>query len=98
TADRYVIYKSTVSPVREVYANQVTKLPVRGNWFHAPVGEAGSYYYKIVPLDEYNNRGASTEIGPFTVSGVPAIPSDIIVDDEQAQVVGAWTRGTSAVD
>jgi len=95
---RYIIYKSTTQPVREVWANQVTKLPAKGNWFHAPVGEAGSYYYKIVTLDDYNNRGAAVEIGPYTVAGVVAQPDDIIVDNLNATVTGAWSAGTFSAD
>lgn len=101
TADRYLIYKSTTQPVREIWENQVTKLPVKGHFFNAPVGTAGNYYYKIVSIDEYNNHGPATVIGPITVGGIPAAPADIISDDDvaaQATVVGAWTRGTSSAD
>lgn len=100
TAAGYYIYKSTTSPVKETYANQVNKLPLPGDavWYHAPVGAAGSYYYRIVAVDDYNNRSEAVEIGPYTVAGEPPIPDDIIVDNPEATRVGTWSVGTSAVD
>lgn len=96
TASKYFIYKSTTQPVRESWANQVTKLPVGGNWFHAPVGVAGNYYYRIVPVDDYNNRGDAMEIGPISVDGTVSTPDDLIIDNTEATVVGAWSTGTGA--
>lgn len=98
TPEYYYIYKSTSQPIIENYANLVTKLPAKGNWHHEPVGEAGAYFYKIVPADDYNNRGPATEIGPITVDGIAPTPADIIVDDADATLAGAWVVSSSSAD
>src|SRR5690606_20188277 len=89
---------SSTSPVAETYANLLTKKPITTNWYIPASGIAGSYYYKIVSLDDYNNKGTAVTVGPVTVSGITAPPADIIVDNPSATVTGAWTTATSATD
>jgi uncharacterized lipoprotein YddW (UPF0748 family) len=100
TAARYLIYRSTTSPVKEYRSNLVTLATIPGSAtsYTVPTGWAGSYYFRIVPVDDYNNHGPATEIGPVTVTGEPTPPADIIVDNPQAAFAGTWYTGTSATD
>lgn len=97
---RYLIYKSTSSPVKEYRSNLVTLATIPGSAtsYTVPTGWAGTYYYRIVPVDDYNNRGPAREVGPVTVAGEPLPPADIIVDNPQATFAGTWYTGTSATD
>ncbi|MGB9692332.1 MAG: family 10 glycosylhydrolase, partial [Candidatus Sumerlaeaceae bacterium] len=100
TAAQYLIYRSTTSPVKEYRENLVTysTIPGTATSYTVPTGWAGTYYFKIVPVDDYNNRGPATTVGPVTVTGEPTPPADIIVDNPQATFAGTWYTGTSATD
>lgn len=98
TASGYLIYASTSSSVSETYANLLTKKPITTNWYMPKVGVTGNYYYKIVSVDDYNNRGTAVSAGPLNVGGSIVPPADIIVDNPAATVTGSWTAGTSATD
>jgi uncharacterized lipoprotein YddW (UPF0748 family) len=100
SAASYLIYRSTTSPVKEYRSNQVTYATVPGaaNNYTVATGFAGTYYYRIVPVDDYNNRGTASQVGPITVTGEPTPPADIIVDNPQATLVGSWTLASSATD
>ncbi|AXA36788.1 N-acetylmuramoyl-L-alanine amidase [Candidatus Sumerlaea chitinivorans] len=100
TADQYLIYRSTTTPVKEYRSNLVTfaKIPGSATSYTVPTGWAGTYYYRIVPVDDYNNRGPAREVGPITVTGEPTPPADIIVDNPSATFAGTWYTGTSATD
>ncbi len=73
----YLIYRSTSSSVRELYSNQVgVSQTITGNSFtDGPFPTAGNYYYKIVPVDDYNNKGTATLVGPVSV-----VSADVIVE------------------
>jgi len=98
TAVHYLVYVGTAPNVRAHRANQVTVAAVTNTSLVVPVSFAGQYYYKIVPVDDYNNRGGAVEIGPISVTGEPAPPPEVIVDNPQATMAGTWTLATSAGD
>jgi uncharacterized lipoprotein YddW (UPF0748 family) len=100
TADHYLIYRSSSSPVREFRANLVTlaTIPGAANSYTVATGWAGTWYYRIVPVDDYNNHGPATEVGPVTVTGEPTPPADVIVDNPQGTFAGTWYTGTSSTD
>ncbi|MCX7719452.1 MAG: fibronectin type III domain-containing protein, partial [Candidatus Sumerlaeaceae bacterium] len=96
---KYLVYKSKTTPVKEYWSNLVSdSVPGTATSFRVPTGFAGTYYYRVVPVDDYNNRGPAAQAGPVTVTGEPEPPADIIVDNPQATATGAWTIATSAAD
>jgi uncharacterized lipoprotein YddW (UPF0748 family) len=100
TAAKYLIYRSTSSTVKEYWANLLTPLGISGNAtsFTVPAGATGTYYYKIVPVDDYNNHGPASTKGPISPNGTPALPGDTIVDNPAATLNLGWTVGTSSTD
>ena len=100
TADGYVLYRSKTSPVKEYRANQITLNVISGGVtsYVVPTDFAGAYYYKIVPLDDYNNRGPASTSGPITVAGEPAPPADVVVDNPAATFTGSWSVASSSTD
>jgi hypothetical protein len=82
-ASRYLIYRGTTVGVKQYYATLRNKAAVvTATAYSDIVPASGSYYYKVVPLDDYNNRGTAVEIGPVSVTGAaassaPAAPSNI---------------------
>ncbi len=70
SASRYLIYRSTSSAVKPYYENLANKgQTVTGTSFtDGGFPTSGNYYYRIVPVDDYNNKGASTVVGPVAAS------------------------------
>jgi uncharacterized lipoprotein YddW (UPF0748 family) len=100
-AHSYLIYRGTAPGVKEYWTNlATTKLldDQPSNNFVVPAGLAGSYYYRIVSVDHYNNHGPAVEIGPFAVSGSVPPPPDVIVDNPDATFTGAWSSGSFSAD
>lgn len=66
SASRYLIYTSTSSAVPPYYANQVDPATVitGSSYTVGPFPSSGNYYFRIVPVDAYNNKGPSTVVGP----------------------------------
>ena len=100
TANGYMLYRSKTSPVKEYRANQITLNAIAGSAtsYVVPTDFEGSYYYKIVPLDDYNNRGPASTSGLITVAGEPAPPADVVVDNPAASFTGTWSVGFSSSD
>lgn len=72
---RYLIYKSTTSDVKQYYQNLVNPATnITGNSY-TDAGSAGTFYYRVVAVDDYNNRAASAVVGPVTLSS-----ADVIVE------------------
>lgn len=90
---RYLIYRSTSSQVKPYYANQVgTAQTITGNSFtDGPFPTSGNYYYRIVPVDDYNNKGPSSVAGPVAVTS-----ADVIVESRQSN--GAVTASPTYVE
>jgi hypothetical protein len=79
----YRIYRSTTTPVAITWANLVNKTTlVNGtSWLDTLATGMVSgtpYYYALVPVDSYNNRATSNEVGPVT-----ATSGDVIVESRQ---------------
>jgi uncharacterized lipoprotein YddW (UPF0748 family) len=98
----YLVYRSASSPVKQYYANLVNRnFTVTGNSFAdtASTGLAsGPYYYKVVPVDDYNNKGDSNQVGPVT----PDFPEAIIESRsggknfaKYSEIAGNWSDSTS---
>jgi hypothetical protein len=87
TAVRYLIYRGTSAGVKMYYANQLAKTStITGNSYTDIGAPAGTLYYKIVAVDDYNNKTA-VEVGPVTVNGL-----DIYVESRQSAAnAGALT-------
>lgn len=75
SASRYLIYRvtsaqrTTAGSVKPYYANLVNRTTTVTGSSCADTGlAAGTYYYKIVPVDDYNNKGPATEVGPVSVT------------------------------
>ncbi|MBX7245903.1 MAG: family 10 glycosylhydrolase [Candidatus Sumerlaeaceae bacterium] len=84
-ASRYLVYRSTLPGVREYYAmlrNKATT--VTATSFADTVPGAGTYYYSVVAVDDYNNRSTPVETGPVAATGAafsstPSAPTNIRV-------------------
>lgn len=64
---RYLIYRSTSSNVKPYYANLVNRnFDVTGNSFTDTGLGTGNYYYRVVPVDDYNVKSTSNVAGPVT--------------------------------
>jgi|GEM_PF-3590191 uncharacterized lipoprotein YddW (UPF0748 family) len=63
---RYLVYRSASANVKPYYANLVNRTAdVTGNSFvdsSATGLTAGKKYYRVVPVDDYNNKGTSNEV------------------------------------
>jgi len=71
TPSRYLIYRAASSGLKPFYANQIAKTTtVTGNSFTDNGAAAGTYYYLIVPVDDYNNKGTGVQVGPVVVQGL----------------------------
>ena len=69
-AVRYLIYRSNTSPVKEYYANQLAYTStITGNSYTDNSAPTGTQYYKIVAVDNYNNKTA-VQVGPIAVQGL----------------------------
>lgn len=99
---RYLVYRSTSNPVKLYYANLVNKnFVVTGNEFIDDGSKgltAGTYYYKVIPVDDYNNKGDSNTVGPVT----PSFPEFIIESrsggqnySKYSEISGDWQNSTS---
>lgn len=100
-AKTYLLYKGTSPNVKEYWSNRVAmdKVNCTGHTTYvAPRGLAGTYYYRIISVDEYNNHGPAVEVGPFTVAGDVPPPPDVIVDNPSANFTGSWFTGTFSTD
>lgn len=91
----YRIYRSTTTPVAITWANLVNKTTVvtGTSWLDtlATGMVAGTpYYYAVVPVDDYNNRGSSNEEGPVT-----ATSGDLIVESRQIGTLSTTPNTTS---
>jgi hypothetical protein len=78
TATKYYIYRGTAPGVRTIRANQLSNTtPITGTSYTDPsFSTGGPYYYKIVPVDDYNNWGPATELGPVN----PPAGGNIVVE------------------
>jgi len=74
-ADHYLIYYSSTNDVKPYYANLWNKKQViTGTSVDVgPFEASGNYYFRIVPVDDYNNKGASVVLGPVTVQSINVI-------------------------
>lgn len=73
-AEAYHVYRSTSSPVAEVYANLLTPKPIRATTFYDSGLEDGvMYHYRIVPVSSWNVRGPGAE-----ASAVAEVPTEIV--------------------
>jgi uncharacterized lipoprotein YddW (UPF0748 family) len=74
-ASRYLVYYSTRSSVQPYYENQSSPgTAITGTSHQAgPFTTSGNYYFRIVPVDDYNNKGPSVVVGPVAVSGATVI-------------------------
>lgn len=99
---RHLVYRSTSLPVRLYWANLVNKdFDVLGTSFvdsGATGLTSGNWYYRVVPVDEYNNKADSNVVGPISVT----IPSTIVESRSGGQnfaayseVSGDWQNSTS---
>lgn len=99
---RYLVYRSTSLPVRLYWANLVNKdFDVLGTTFidSGATGLAtGNWYYRVVPVDEYNNKADSNVVGPVSVT----IPTTIVESRSGGQnfaayseVSGDWNNSTT---
>ena len=99
---RYLVYRSTSTPVKLYYSNLVNKnYDVTGNEFIDEPAKGlapGTYYYKVVPVDDYNNKGDSNTVGPVT----PSFPEFIIETrsggknvSQYTEISGDWQNSTS---
>lgn len=83
TATRFLVYRGTQPGVKQYYATLRNKaVTVSATSYLDTVPASGNYYYSIVPVDDYNNRGAATEYGPVNVTGTaasstPSAPSNV---------------------
>lgn len=93
---RYLVYRSTSNPCKPYYANLINKnSTVTGNTFTDTPATGlgnGTWYYLVVPVDDYNNKSTSNQ-----ATAVVSLP-EVIVDDAAATLGGSWTNGTSAAD
>lgn len=90
TAVRYLIYRGT-SPVKLYYANQAGRTTaITGNSFIDAGAPAGTWYYKIVSVDDYNNKTA-VQVGPTVVSGL-----DIYIESRLSVANGSGTTAAPA--
>ena len=80
SAVRYLIYRGTASGVKQYYANQVGKtVTITGSSYTDTTAPSGNnIYYRIVAVDDYNNKSTAVEVGPVTVTG------DIYVESRQS--------------
>ncbi|MGI8908484.1 MAG: family 10 glycosylhydrolase [Candidatus Sumerlaeaceae bacterium] len=99
-AANYLLYRTQTSPVKEYWSNLLTQQTIAGSStsYLVPTDYAGTYYYKIVTVDNYNNHSTAVQIGPYTVSGEPAPPADVIVDNPATVITGTWSSASSAAD
>jgi uncharacterized lipoprotein YddW (UPF0748 family) len=89
---RYLVYRSSTTPVKLYYANLVNRnYDVTGNEFLDDKSHgltAGTWYYKVVPVDDYNNKGDSNTVGPVA----PSFPEFIIETRSGGQNVGKYSE------
>lgn len=73
SASRYLIYRGTSAGVKPYYATQRNKATtVTATTYSDTTPASGSFHYSVVPVDDYNNRGPATEVGPVSVTGTAA--------------------------
>lgn len=75
SASRYLVYASTSAAVPPYYANQLSPgTDITGNSYTAgPFPSSGNYYFRIVPVDDYNNKGPGTVVGPVLLQSSTVI-------------------------
>ena len=99
---RYLVYRSATTPVKLYYANLVNRnYDVTGNSFtdKAATGlTTGNKYYRVVPVDDYNNKANSNEVGPVTAN----LPEYVIESRTGGQhfadyqeISGDWANSSS---
>ncbi|MCC6547294.1 family 10 glycosylhydrolase [Candidatus Sumerlaeota bacterium] len=101
---RYLIYRSTTTPVRQYYANLVNRnYVVSGSTFADSTStgmvSGNSYYYLVVAVDDYNNKATSNQIGPVIYS----TPGEYIIETrnggknvaDYSEISGDWANSTS---
>lgn len=72
-ASKYLIYRGTQPGVKEYYSTQCNKATtVTATTYSDTVPASGNFYYRVVPVDDYNNRGQAIEIGPVNITGTAA--------------------------
>jgi len=67
TPTKYLVYRSTTNPVDLYYDNLVNQdYDVTGtsflDWAGTGLSTGGTYYYVVVPVDDYNNKAASNQV------------------------------------
>lgn len=100
---RYLVYRSATTPVKLYYSNLVNRnYTVTGNTFTDDPStglSGGSFYYKVIPVDDYNNKGNSNQIGPISSN----MPNDYIIESKSpglnytdySEISGNWGDSTS---
>ncbi len=99
---RYLVYRSSTTPVKLYYSNLVNRnYDVTGNEFIDEPSKGltpGTYYYKVVPVDDYNNKGDSNTVGPVS----PSFPEFIVESrsggqnfSKYSEISGDWQNSTS---
>jgi len=71
---RYLVYRSTSASVPAYYATQlaITQTISGNSYTDGPFAVGGTYYYRVVAVDDYNNKSTSVVIGPYTVTAAPS--------------------------
>lgn len=79
-ATRYLVYRvtsaqrSTDGKVRLFYQNLLNRATtVSGTSYNDSGAPAGTYYYAVVAVDDYNNKSTAAEFGPVTVQSADVV-------------------------
>lgn len=99
---KYLVYRSTTNPADPYYRNLVNRdYDVTGtsfvDWSGTGLAGAGTYYYVVVSVDDYNNKGISNQVS------ATATFSEYIVEsrtggknfDKYNEISGDWQNSTS---
>jgi uncharacterized lipoprotein YddW (UPF0748 family) len=103
TPAHYLLFRSTNPNVRTIRSNQlsVAQLITANSYTDSTFSTGGPYYYKIVPVDDYNNWGPASELGPVT----PPAGGNIVLESRNSsgsltasptyREFGSWSNTTS---
>lgn len=71
---RYLVYRSTNSTVPMYYENQRGVTTDITGTSYVDFGGNGNFYYRVVPVDEYNNKATGFVVGPVSMT------SDVVLE------------------